>query len=424
MEQTLYNFIKDLFTINDIPIHFVKLPCQDWNWMDLGLRSKILGLELSPEYFNNWFASLSPSVIYHQTDLFQCNYTIFLLSDSQEYVVIGPLLFEEIYGERFDALFQKLSLPKETRKPLRNHYFNVKFIPYQSLYETFIQSSTSFIQTSKPFQIIHQGSCILDQWSNDQNFHFHIPEEPFSNIQHIEERYEIENLIFEAVSCGNEKKALAALDKITEVIFPRRLPNELRDDKDLSIALDCILRKAAETAGVYPAYIDEYSNKNIQRIEQFQKSRQSKLFNRNMVIGYCKLVNRYTLKPFSLPIQKAITYINIEPASDLTLKSLAARLNVNANYLSTLFTKELGIPLTEYVNRCRIEHAKHMLLSTELPIKRIAEQCGFKDIHYFTRMFKRITSLTPGVYRQQGVSGKMPLVQTNVICPLSQTFPF
>ena len=126
-----------------------------------------------------------------------------------------------------------------------------------------------------------------------------------------------------------------------------------------------------------------------------------------MIIGYCKMVNRYNLKAFSLPIQKAITYINIELASDLSLRTLAAQLNVNANYLSTLFTKELGIPLTEYVNRCRIEHAKHMLLSTELPIKRIAEQCGFTDIHYFTRMFKRIASITPKVYRERGISEKL-----------------
>ncbi len=406
MEQTLYDFIKTLFTANNMPIHLIKLPCQDWNWMDLSLRSEILGIDFSPDYFNNWFASLSPSVIYHQTDLFQCSYTIFLLPDTGEYVVIGPLLFEKISGQRFDTLFQTLSLPEEIRKPLKNYFFNVKFIPYQSLYETFLLSSTKFIQ-GKPFQVLYQAANELDQWTKDKNIHFHIPQQTFSNIQHIEERYAIENIIFEAVTHGNQKAAMDAFNKITDVMLPRRLSDELRDDKNLCISLDSILRKAAETAGVHPAHIDEYSNQNITCIEQLYNSKQSKLFNRNMIIGYCKMVNRYNLKAFSLPIQKAITYINIELASDLSLRTLAAKLNVNANYLSTLFTKELGIPLTEYVNRCRIEHAKHMLLSTELPIKRIAEQCGFTDIHYFTRMFKRIASITPKVYRERGISEKL-----------------
>lgn len=217
----------------------------------------------------------------------------------------------------------------------------------------------------------------------------------------------IPGIRFEAVTYGNEKSALAAFNKITDAMLPRRLSDELRDDKNLCISLDSILRKAAETAGVHPACIDEYSNQNIRCIEQLHNSKQSKLFNRNMIIGYCRMVKQYNLKTFSLPVQKVITYINIEPASDLSLRSLAAKLNVNANYLSTLFTKELGIPLTEYVNRCRIEHAKHLLVSTELPIKRIAEQCGFMDIHYFTRMFRRITSTTPRVYREQGISEKL-----------------
>lgn len=126
-----------------------------------------------------------------------------------------------------------------------------------------------------------------------------------------------------------------------------------------------------------------------------------------MITGYCNMVRQYNLKTFSLPIRKAITYINMEPDADLSLKALAVRLGLNPNYLSTLFTKELGVSLTEYVNRCRVEHAKHLLLSTDLPIKKIAQLCGFTDIHYFTRMFKRFTPLTPKKYREQGISDKL-----------------
>lgn len=138
----------------------------------------------------------------------------------------------------------------------------------------------------------------MEPWIKDQNFHFYIPEQPFSNIQHIEERYEIENIIFEAVTSGNEKNALEAFHKITEAMLPCRISDKLRDEKDLCISLDSILRKAAETAGVHPAYIDQYSNQNIKHIEQLHNSRQCKSFNRTMIIGYCELVNRYQLKDY------------------------------------------------------------------------------------------------------------------------------
>lgn len=106
-------------------------------------------------------------------------------------------------------------------------------------------------------------------------------------------------------------------------------------------------------------------------------------------------------KDYSLPIQKAITYISTDLTADLSLKSLANQVNVNASYLSTLFKKEVGVPLTEYVNRNRIEYSKTLLSGTDLAIKTIAIYSGIPDIQYFTRMFKRITGMTPKAYRTQ-----------------------
>ena len=260
----------------------------------------------------------------------------------------------------------------------------------------------------KSFQVFHLQMPVLDQWAEDQNFHFHISEHLFPDFRHIQLRYETENMIFEAVSCGNKDAALEAFGKIADTPpIVRRLSNELRGHKDFCIAFNCILQKAAESAGVHPIYISEFSDENIRQIEQFKSSNQCRQFNRTMIAGYCNMVRQYNLKNFSLPIRKAITYINMEPDTDLSLKALAVRLSLNPNYLSTLFTKELGISLTEYVNRCRVEHAKHLLLSTDLPIKKIVQQCGFTDIHYFTRIFKRFTSLTPKNYREQGISDKL-----------------
>ena len=103
---------------------------------------------------------------------------------------------------------------------------------------------------------------------------------------------------------------------------------------------------------------------------------------------------------------KVVAYLETDLSADLTLNTLAQHLGVNASYLSTLFTKEMGTSLTDYVNHYRIDHAKTLLANTDVPIKDIALRCGIGDVHYFTRLFKRISGMT------QKRGGNLPLVCT------------
>ena len=56
----------------------------------------------------------------------------------------------------------------------------------------------------------------------------------------------------------------------------------------------------------------------------------------------------------------------------------------------------------QYLRRVRIERAKRMLASTRVEIERIGQACGFRDRHYFHRVFKRASGVTPGAYRSAG----------------------
>ncbi len=136
-------------------------------------------------------------------------------------------------------------------------------------------------------------------------------------------------------------------------------------------------------------------------IEQASSKEQCSLVQLQFVRNYCRMVREYTLKDYSLLTQKIITYVSTDLTSDLSLNAMAELLNVNASYLSTLFKREVGIPLTDYVNRQRVEQAKKLLVATELPIKIIAEKSGIPDVYYFSRMFKKRTGCTPKVYREQ-----------------------
>jgi len=399
MEKVLEKFIIKLISSFGLPMRTVTLPCSDWSWLDMGLRKDLFG---SVEYsrIDQQLTDYEDAVIYHFIDLFRCYYTSFRIPDRNEYVILGPLLFEDVTGDRFDTLFQSLKLPETMRESLQNYYYNVRFLPDQTMYESLIILISDQIFGKEGYKIVYEDEFLLDDAIQFYNNHLRIPDQPFLGIQHIETRYALENRILTAVLSGNERQAVDDISKLTALRITQRLTNELRDRKDLCITLNTLLRKAVEQAGVHPIHIDSFSNHNIQLIEQLTSLEQCKAFARKLVRGYCHMVQKYNLKAYSLPVRKVITYVNTDLTADLSLKSLAAQINVNASYLSSLFKKEIGIPLTEYVNRSRIGYAQMLLLTSDLPIKAIALQCGISDIQYFSRLFKRITGITPKAYRE------------------------
>lgn len=230
----------------------------------------------------------------------------------------------------------------------------------------------------------------------------HIPDHPFADIDLIEKRYEIENALLRAIEVGNETLAWKILEDSYNVgtLMYKRLPNDLRNLKDYLITLNVLCRKTVEHAGVQPIYIDRVSNNFVIFIEQAESFGDCQKIIEQLIPAYCLMVRKRNRQTYSPIIQKIIAYIETDLSTDLSLKTFAKYLNVNASYLSTLFSKEVGIALSEYVNKSRIFHAKKLLLGTDLPIKSIAEQCGFSDTHYFSRVFRKIEHTTPNEYRK------------------------
>lgn len=87
----------------------------------------------------------------------------------------------------------------------------------------------------------------------------------------------------------------------------------------------------------------------------------------------------------------------------ISVKQLAKFANVNSDYLSILFKKEVGISLIEYIQRERVEEAKKLLTFTTYPLSDICASLNFSDQSYFTKIFKKFTNETPGKYRKSHV---------------------
>ena len=103
-------------------------------------------------------------------------------------------------------------------------------------------------------------------------------------------------------------------------------------------------------------------------------------------------------------LRKAERYIWKNYTRKLSLREIAKVSGLSAPYFSTIFKEEMGENLSSYLNRLRVEKASTMLLATNMSISGIAAACGFEDQSWFSKIFKSNTGLSPGKFREQGIS--------------------
>ncbi|MBR6399672.1 MAG: helix-turn-helix transcriptional regulator [Firmicutes bacterium] len=98
-------------------------------------------------------------------------------------------------------------------------------------------------------------------------------------------------------------------------------------------------------------------------------------------------------------IRNVILYILNNPESDLKQKSIAASLYMNSSYLSTVFTAHTQLRFVDYLTNVKLRRAAWLLRSTTLKVADIAERLDYKDMGYFSRLFKKKFGVTPSDYR-------------------------
>jgi YesN/AraC family two-component response regulator len=224
-------------------------------------------------------------------------------------------------------------------------------------------------------------------------------EETLANIHRMELRYSFENDLLRAVSLGQQHKD--PFFTMNEEMFEKRLEDPVRNAKNYCIIMNTLLRKAAEHGGVHPFYVDRLSSRFAEKIEQVGALKESNGLMKEMFSTYCRLVYKHSVKKYSPLVQKTVLLIDADLSADLTLSQLAELQGISEGYLATLFKKETGKTVSEYVRERRIKHAMHLLKTTNLQIQTVAAHCGILDVQYFSKQFKRQTGKTPKEYRQE-----------------------
>ena len=373
------------------------------NCFDFGLR-KFLGLgDRYEDMFNYPEKWMKDNVIYKMTDEFMCRYVFFKLPGENLAFIAGPYITEEKTKENLMEDAENYNVPARKFRHLEACYTNITYVPDETFLfvmlntvgETMWGGAGNYEVTEIEYK---SDTAAILQMKDDET---RDPEELMLHMKAMEDRYSYENELMEAVSQGLSHRAELMLRAFTKSMMEHRSPDPVRNVKNYCIICNTLMRKAAENGGVHPLHLDSSSSMLARRIEGISSFDDGRDFMTDCVNVYCRLVKKYSATQYAPFVRKTVAYIESDLAGDLSLRALAELQNINASYLSTLFHKETGKTITEFVNEKRMELASRLLRTTQLQIQTVAQHCGMSDVNYFSKIFKKFYGATPKQYREE-----------------------
>ncbi len=353
---------------------------------------------------SDFLGKIEPYTIYKLSDSFKLNYIFLMLPGvfPQQVMIIGPYISEELDAKHIFEIGEKHGVSPQQQKLLLDYYANAPIIAQNSrlfiMLETFGEliwgGSSGFTVVDINRELFADNTALSKNRSNEG------VDSLMANMALMQKRYDFENELIRAVSMGQEHKAEQLMEGFSEIAFERRNADPVRNLKNYCIIMNTLLRKAAESGGVHPLYINDVSSDFAVKIEHISSVNGISELMTQMYRSYCRLVRKHSMKNYSPAVQKVITLISSDLSANLTLCSLAESQNISAGYLSSVFKRDTGKTLTEYIMNERMQRAIQLLSTTNLQIQTIALHCGIMDVQYFSKIFKRFTGKTPKEYRK------------------------
>ena len=209
--------------------------------------------------------------------------------------------------------------------------------------------------------------------------------------------HEKETALLSRVRTGNVQEAKALLNElIGHVLFSQG--GRMENVQLMAVELTTLLSRVAIDGGAGTDKIYGLNSQYLTRILVQQNQEELCYLLQEVVESFMDAM--FTRQDQGNPhIRKALHYIADNYTQRLTLQHVAGEVGISPNHFSALFHKTVGISFREYISQIRVEESKRLLLYTDYSLADIAAAMGFPDQSNFSKVFKRITGISPGKYR-------------------------
>lgn len=311
---------------------------------------------------------------------------------------IGPFSDTRRSRDEIYAIMEKNSLPSNLFNEMCVFYDSIPVIEPQLSFENVIlHLAAGLFRREYHLEYMPEESVLF--LGSDQILK-EVQDNPQIASASIDERYRAENEMITAIASGDYARAYAATQKFYTYQIRPRAKSPIRNKQHLAVIQNTLCRKAVEAGGVPPLYIDELSTRFAILINEITSLSDLDTLTQEMVHKYCLLVQNHSMKGYSPVIKEIVSYIDFHYSEDLNLNFFAEKFNIAKTYLSNLFKKETDTTITDYIHQVRMRKAITLINSSVIPVSAIASACGYNDINYFIRIFKRTYGLSPKQYQK------------------------
>lgn len=211
---------------------------------------------------------------------------------------------------------------------------------------------------------------------------------------------EKEDELREAIQWGDRQTAQRIMNELLSMIFFVS-GNTLERMKYRVMELISLFSRAAVQGGASEEDILQISYRCQKEISHYTSFEGMARWLAKILHQFTELVFASKDSEYGLVISQAIRYIRQHYREHISLEETAEAVSLSPNYFSHVFNEKMQVSFSMYVNRLRIEYAQRLLRTTDFPLIEIAGLSGFDDQSYFSKVFKQVTKLSPGVYRKR-----------------------
>lgn len=316
--------------------------------------------------------------------------------------LLGPIFFS-VQAETFiRQTVTRTDIPVRFRKELSARLRDLPVI-----------SQTSFLQFGTMLYFCLSGNRISssdiavipamsEQDLNNSSFSGDVIYRNHSSEEMLHGGGAYETLLLQLIEEGNLnfKKVLASASFSHGIVGEMAVGNSLRQAKNEVITAATLFSRAAIRGGLSRDLALTLSDYYIQSVESARSIPETFQIMQTMQEDYIRRVNRCRKGgSFSAPVRTCMDLIDRSIESPLTIAEIAEKTGYSGYYVSSMFRKETGSGISEYIQKKKVERAKLLLKTSDRSVGDIAAALSYSTPSRFSHVFHKVTGMTPREYR-------------------------